>query len=209
MVGKNTLRLALGVLVLGIVPALALGTEHSALGTAYAQTTASYTFVCGTVTGYTAPTATVAGSVTVGGYQIPIAAGTATFSAVPGSAALSAGNDLCLNATLNSTGAITTATVDIGKGATVVNACGVISAFTAPTAAAAGTVTINNLAVPLGEGAALSGTAAATLANGQNVCLNVTAGAGGVASAVTFNTNSVPLAAYAVFTHSRQVEIAF
>lgn len=107
-----------------------------ALGAQTATAQSAGAFPCGRVTAYAAPTATTAGSITLG---------TSRFELAPGSAPereISVGSDLCLEGQRNATGAFTRVTViPMGPGV-----CGNVVAYSAPTATAAGSITLSSAA---------------------------------------------------------------
>jgi|GEM_PF-1966369 len=135
--------------------------------------------LCGTVTAFTAATANAPGSITIGGQTIPIAAGTV----LGGSGQIIIGSNLCLSATLNGAGQIvgpSSVTVNVNATTTL---CGVVTAFTAATASAPGSISIGGVTIPIAPGTVLSGTGLITV--GTNLCLNVTLNSSGQINAST------------------------
>src|SRR6185369_15498339 len=82
-------------------------------GTVTANATTSVS-TCGTVTAYTAASALLPGSLTIGGQTFPIAAGTN----INGSGLVNVGANLCLNATLNGLGQIVLPTTVVSNATT-------------------------------------------------------------------------------------------
>jgi LPXTG-motif cell wall-anchored protein len=113
-----------------LAAALALGLLGSAPALAQAAPSG---YPCGRVNAYTAPTATAAGSITIG---------TTTFDLAPGSAPatpIAVGSELCIHGPRNAAGAFTAFTVSpMGEGI-----CATVVAYTPPTATAAGSITFD------------------------------------------------------------------
>jgi hypothetical protein len=152
--------------------------------TANATTSVS---VCGVVSAYTAATASSPGSITIGGQTFPIAAGTN----IDGSGLITLGTNLCLNATLNGLGQITTPATVTANATTTVNVCGVVSAYTAATASTPGSITIGGQTFPIAAGTNIDGSGLITL--GANLCLNGTVNLAGqlvVPTSVTANATT-------------------
>lgn len=106
---------------------LALGAWPAA-----AQTVTTYP--CGRVTAYTAPTAITPGSITLG---------TSRFELAPGSAPereFAVGSETCIDGERNATGAYTRVTLT----PRALGVCGVVTAYSAPTASAPGSITLTS-----------------------------------------------------------------
>jgi hypothetical protein len=129
--------------------------------------------VCGVVTAYTAATASSAGSLTIGGQTIPIAAGTN----INGSGLIQVGANLCLNGTLNASGQLVPPASVAVDGSLSVSLCGVVSAYTSATASAPGSITIGGQMIPIAAGTSLAGSGFISI--GANLCLNGTLNASG------------------------------
>ena len=137
---------------------------------------------CGVVTAFTAPTATAAGSVTIGGTTFTLAAG----AQVPGGGdparAFVVGPAQCIAGQLNAAGAFTTF-VSSPMGSTF---CGTVLSFTPATATAAGSITLQNgpnaaMSLPVAAGTTLQ-TSQVTGAN----CFTIAANAQGVGQITGF-----------------------
>ncbi|MFN8498643.1 MAG: carboxypeptidase regulatory-like domain-containing protein [Anaerolineae bacterium] len=128
--------------------------------------------VCGVVSAYTAATALTAGSVTIGGQTIPIAAGTT----LTGQDLLTIGSNVCLSGTLNGVGQVSSGGVTANAGGTV-NVCGVVTAFQAATAIVPGSITIGGQTFPIAAGTTLTGQDNVNL--GSSYCLSGTLNASG------------------------------
>ena len=127
--------------------------------------------VCGVVVAYTAATASTPGSITIGGNTFPIAVGTA----IDGSGLITVGANLCLNGTVNAAGQlIPPSTITVNAG-TSLNVCGVVTAYTAATAAAPGSITIGGQTFSIAPGTVLAG----NVQVGANLCLSATINPGG------------------------------
>ena len=138
--------------------------------------------VCGVVSAYTAATASSAGSITIGGQTIPIAAGTT----IDGAGLITLGADLCLNGTLNGSGQLVVPSSVSAAATTSVTVCGVVSAYTSATASSPGSITIGGQSIPIAAGTTIGGAGRITL--GTDLCLNGTLNASGelvVPSSVT------------------------
>lgn len=155
-------------------------------GTVTANAAATTTIsICGTVSAYTAATASAPGSVTIAGQQIPVAAG----AALNGSGLLTTGANVCLNGTANAAGQLQNGTVTANANATV-SVCGVVSAYTAATSTVPGSITIAGQTFPIAAGTTLNG--AANLVAGTNACLQAVLNASGQISSggVTVNASA-------------------
>jgi hypothetical protein len=109
--------------------------------------------VCGVVTGYVAATATVAGSVGLGGTPYAIAPGVS----LSGAGILTTGTSVCLTGTLNSSGQIASGTVTFNGGVQV-TVCGLASLYNAPTSTMPGSLVIAGITFPVAAGATFGGT---------------------------------------------------
>jgi hypothetical protein len=145
------------VLLAAIIAALGLVTLVAPVHRASAQAAAATPpGVCGTVSSFTAATATAAGSIT-----ISTANQNQTFSIAPGtvlgnSAGISATSNVCLQFTLNSAGVITGGQFTANNPVQIV-VCGAVTAYTAATASAAGALTIGGIAFATAPGAGFTG----------------------------------------------------
>jgi hypothetical protein len=125
---------------------------------------------CGTVT-YTPATATLLGTLSVGGVIYPVAFGT-QFTGT----AVTNGSNLCIALTLNSLGQVTAGAAQSNNGTTgsftPIALCGTVTAYTAPTASAVGSITFkvgtNSATYTLAAGSASVGTGTITV--GQDLC---------------------------------------
>lgn len=186
---KRTLIRTISILVLCTSGALGAGAaSFTGLTVVHAQTAAANVQVCGAAGTYTAPTSSAAGSLVVGGITYKIAAG----ETVTGASAATNGAAICLGGTFNSSGALTSVTITTntaaGTPASLV-ICGPVSAYTAATSSAAGTITINGITYPIASGTTIGG---ATVAAGLNVCIKGNVGTGGISTAnATSNSNPV------------------
>ncbi len=141
--------------------------------------------VCGVVSAYTPATALTAGSVTIGGQTIPIAAGTT----LAGQNLLTIGNNVCLNGTLNGAGQVSSGGVTANaSGGTTINVCGDVTNFTAATANAPGSITIGGQTFPIAAGTTLTGQNNIVL--GSPYCLSGTLNANGQLSNGTLTANA-------------------
>jgi Cu-Zn family superoxide dismutase len=116
-------RVLVAALLTVITLTAGIGGPLSGVGSAYADTTASST--CGTVTAYTAATSTTAGSLSL---KIGSATSATTSTIAPGAAwagiPIVVGANICVSATLDTTGALTGGTV---TGATVTPSSGLFT----------------------------------------------------------------------------------
>jgi hypothetical protein len=123
--------------------------------------------ICGPVTAFTAATATTAGTITFSTTNVvatyPILAGVT----LVGQNAVAAGANVCLSGVLDANGNIANGVVTVNSPTTIV-VCGPVTAYTAATASALGSVTIAGIVFPTALGSTFNGTA---LAAGTNVCL--------------------------------------
>jgi hypothetical protein len=138
-------------------------------GEARAQgTVATSVTTCGTVSAYTAATSTSQGSITVGSQTFIIDAGTS----MTNSNLVVNGASICLQAALDASGNVTTPSEVKSDLESFADLCGEISAFTAATQTAAGSITIGGTAYPIATGTMI--TSGTTIATGQNVCIQAT-----------------------------------
>lgn len=121
---------------------------------------------CGTVTGYTAAGALTNGAITVGGVPYVILAG----ANLQGAGLITTNANLCLNASTNLAGLITSGTLTLNV-TTSVNVCGKVTAISASS------ITINGVVYPIAAGAAIDG--ASQITAGVDACLNATLNASG------------------------------
>jgi len=111
--------------------------------------------VCGTVVSYTAATATAPGSININGLPYTIAANTI----LQGSALLTTGANVCLNANVDASGLIHSGTASANAGATAtVHICGTVSAYTAAGLATPGSITIGGQTFAINPNTTLTGT---------------------------------------------------
>lgn len=129
--------------------------------------------VCGVVTAYQAATANAPGSITIGGQTIPIAAG----ATITGNNLITLGSNLCLNATLNGAGQIIVPSSIGAQATTRLNICGVVTAYTAATANAPGSITIGGTVIPIAAGTVIENAGLITV--GSDLCLSATLNAQG------------------------------
>ncbi len=122
--------------------------------------------VCGVVSQYTAATALLPGSITIGGQSFPIAAG----ATISDANLITSGANLCLSATLNGAGQIVAPSNVSANATTTVTVCGVVSAYTAATANAPGSITIGGETFPIAAGTMISDANLITV--GANLCLS-------------------------------------
>ena len=141
---------------------------------------------CGTVGAFVPATTTSTGLLTIAGATFSLALGTAFTGST-----LTVGTDACVTATLNGLGEINGGTVSASGSSTPtgtpISFCGTVSSFTAPTAGAAGSVTLSglnaNVTFAVAAGTTIAGSSAAP-ATGDNICLvGVTNAAGALISA--------------------------
>ncbi|HZU12568.1 MAG TPA: hypothetical protein VFB58_06980 [Chloroflexota bacterium] len=132
-------------------------TANTSCGASSAVATANFTvtspatnlLICGPVTAFTAATTSAAGSVTISGLTVPIAAGTTV------SGTLTTGASACVQFTL--TGGNATAVLAGANLASSTVACGVYAAGTT-----AGTITLGSFTINLGTGASTANLVAGT-----------------------------------------------
>lgn len=138
--------------------------------------------ICGVVTGYVAPTTTLAGSVGIAGTPYPIAVGVS----LTGASLLVTGTNVCLQGTLDASGELTGGTVTFNGGVEV-TVCGLISGYFAASSTMAGSLTIAGISFPIAAGTTITGgTVAAPATLGITVVLN---GQGAVSGGnITANT---------------------
>jgi hypothetical protein len=179
--------LTTAVLALALAPRTGLWTP--------AQAAAAPTLtICGPLVSFAPATASGTGSITVGtgGPALTIAAGT-TLTGVPTST-----SNVCLFATLNSSGQIASGVLTVNPN-TVTQVplllCGAVTAFTAATSSAAGTVTIGGATVPIATGATVSG-----VSMGATICLQPTLNASGQITAATVSSTPTFCGAVTAFT---------
>jgi filamentous hemagglutinin len=156
--------------------------------------------ICGTLTAYTLSTASTAGSITIGGHTYGIAAGVTLSGA--GLLTISANPTLCLQASLNGAGQISTGSLGLTLGGTPsVNVCGMVTAYTAATATADGTITVASNTLAITAGAVFVGVAQPAV--GAGVCLALVVNSSGaiVGGTVVNTSTGIPLSA-AIVTHS-------
>jgi hypothetical protein len=141
------------------------GTVATAVTTAVPTTTT--VAICGPVTLFTAATGTTAGTITFSTTNVvntyPILAGVT----LVGQNAVASGANVCLSGVLDVNGNITNGVITVNSPTTIV-VCGPVTAYTAATASALGSVTIAGIVFPTALGSTFTGTA---LAAGTNVCL--------------------------------------
>ncbi|MCW5853309.1 MAG: carboxypeptidase regulatory-like domain-containing protein [Anaerolineae bacterium] len=159
--------------------------------------------MCGTVTAFTPASANTPGSITIGGQTIPIATGVT----LAGQDQVRVDNTYCVSADLNAQGQIRdgTITAQVGGGSSV-NICGVVTAFQAATANAAGSITIGGQTIVIAPGTVLTGQdvvntgdnyclqggvdASGRITNGE-ITLNVTGRLCGVVDSITGSTITI------------------
>ncbi len=158
--------------------------------------------VCGAVSAYVPATASTAGSITVGGQTYGIAPG----FTISGSSllAIGASQSVCLSATLNGAGQITSGS--IGGNATstpTVDVCGAVTAYTPATATAGGTITVAGRTLVINAGTSFVG--ASQPATGMSVCLTLVVDSTGavLGGTVVNTTGGVPLSATLVVVSGR------
>ena len=182
-IGESTIPIAAGTAIdgAGIVHAGADLCLHGTVNgfgqlTAPSSVSANATttiHVCGVVSAFTSATTSSAGSITIGGQTIPIAAGTG----IDGSGLITLGTDLCLNGTLDGSGHLVVPS-SVSAGATAsLNVCGVVTAYTAATASTPGSITIGGQTIPIAAGTNIDGSGLVTI--GANLCLNGSRNASG------------------------------
>jgi hypothetical protein len=203
VISGQIVPIAVGV-VLGGSTALAANTTLCLSGTtnsagqiilgAVSPTALAPVSVCGTVTAYTLATATTAGSITIGGQTYGIAPGITLSGA--GLLTITANPALCLQATLNGAGQISSGSLGVTLGGTpTVNVCGVVTAFTAATATLGGSITVASNTLVIAAGTVFVGATQPTV--GSGVCLSLVVDSSGaiVGGTVVATTTGVPLSA--------------
>jgi len=133
--------------VLGVALAFAL----VAVGTGPALAASPSEVPCGTVTAYTAPTASVAGSIRLGTRTFVLAAGTSRGDTGPTQIAI--GTNLCVNGQRDAGGTFTGSWLISPLGHAQ---CGQVVAFTPATATTAGSIKIEVVELPVAAGLTLS-----------------------------------------------------
>ncbi|HEX6509620.1 MAG TPA: hypothetical protein VF221_18480 [Chloroflexota bacterium] len=142
--------------------------------------------VCGTLSAYTAPTASSAGSIMLNGQTYLIALGTA----VGGSGALVTGGTYCLTGSLNAGGQLISGTITavvLGP----VNVCGVVTAYTLATSTNAGSITIGGQSYAIAPGVTLTGSALLSSGPNPTLCLQAGLGTSGQISSGSLSTSTV------------------
>jgi hypothetical protein len=139
--------------------------------------------VCGTVTAYAAP-GLLPGLIVIGGQSIPIAVG----ANINGSGLITVGSNLCLNGSLNALAQLQAGTVTLNA-STSVSVCGDVSAYTAATASAPGSITIGGQTFPIAAGTNING--AGLIDVGASLCLDATLnGLGQIVAPATVTANA-------------------
>ncbi len=118
--------------------------------------------ISGTVTGYVAPGANTAGSISINGTTYPILPGTS----LTGTNLVGANGNLALTATVNANGVITAGNISVNNGVPTLSTCGLLSAVSA------NSITINGVTIPIASGTLLNGLTQANV--GANICLTAT-----------------------------------
>ncbi len=166
---RSTLLVLVLVLSLTLVPQLVRSTP------AAAAPAAQMVSICGTVSSYTAATSSGNGTITIGTTRYTILAGT-TFTG-PAAGLVANAAILCFQLTLNSSGQITAGVV---TGPTFTSGtmqiCGVVTAFSAATAGAPGSITIAGQTFTMVTGSVGTGVA---IAIGTSHCIIFTLNAAG------------------------------
>lgn len=143
--------------------------------------------VCGVVSAYTAATATVAGSIAIAGVTYTLPAGTV----LNGGSQIAVGTALCLSGSLNGSGQLTTGTVTSLTVAQI-TICGTVSAYTATTTTAAGSIAIDGITFPIAIGVAVTGSPAVTAGASLGLALGVSTAGQVVNASVTASTCTTP-----------------
>lgn len=180
---RRTLLLILCTAGAGIIVPAAAG-----VSAVHAQTISNSVTVCGAAGTYTAPTASAAGSLIVGGVTYPIATG----QTVSGASLATSGANICVIGTFNTSNQLTSVTITANTGAstpTSILICGPVTNYTAATSSAAGSIMVNGVKIPIASGTTIGG---ATVANGLNVCIKGAIGSGGLSTA-SATSNSPPV----------------
>ncbi|HMZ21935.1 MAG TPA: hypothetical protein PLD20_28640, partial [Blastocatellia bacterium] len=128
--------------------------------TVSADTTA---IICGTVSAFSPATDTASGSIRIAGTTRTIASGTALGGVMVGA-------NVCLNASLNSVGEITSPTTVTVNSNPVPTVCGVLTAYSAATQTTAGNLVIGGIAYAIAPGITLGGES--LIMTGANLCLS-------------------------------------
>jgi hypothetical protein len=176
-VKSRALRFAPSLLLLLVPVILALVSQPGRVQPASAQTgggtavptatTTSVVAICGTVTSFTAATGTTAGTITFTTGNLvttyPILAGVT----LVGQNAITTGASVCLSGLLDVTGNVVSGVITVNAPTTII-VCGPVTAYTAATATALGSVTIAGITFPTALNATFSGT---TIAVGSNLCI--------------------------------------
>jgi hypothetical protein len=145
---------------------------------------------CGTVL-YTPATSSLLGTLAIGGITYPVALGT-QFTGT----AVATGANLCIALTVNALGQVTAGAAQPNNGTTAsftpVELCGTVTAYSAPTASAAGSISIkvgtNTATYALAAGSATVGTG--SVAVGQDLCFVAVLGPNNTAAATAvFSTD--------------------
>jgi hypothetical protein len=134
--------------------------------------------VCGVVTAYLPASALLPGTLMVGPTPLVVAAGTTLHSSV------AVGANLCFDVSLNLLGAVTGATITANVTSTV-TLCGRVTAYTAGTPTAAGSLAINGRTFELAAGSSLP----ASVSLGADVCASLTLNGFGQVTAATVQAN--------------------
>jgi hypothetical protein len=163
-----------GISVLVLLMALVAGfwTPSPAMG-------ATHLRLCGRVDAYVAPTALLAGTLTVGPATLLIAAGTDVSSQVE------VGANLCFDLEIDTAGRITDTTVTANT-TTSVDICGLVNALAAADADSYGSLRINGVDFVLAAGSKLP----VAVRAGANLCLDLTLNAFGQVAGATARANA-------------------
>ena len=143
---------------------------------------------CGTLSGYTAPTATTTGMISFPSASYIVAAGVTVVNAT--SLAATLGGLVCLVGQSNGTQLVSASlTTPVSSTLTV---CGVVTAYTAPTTTTVGSITINGTTLVIAVNAAIS----SAITQNTNVCVVATLNnlQQATALAVSANTTVTPTA---------------
>lgn len=153
---------------------------------ASAQSQPATVTISGQVTAFQAPSSTSAGSITIAGRTLTIDAGTA----ITNQNLIVVGSQIALMATLDSSNNITNPATVMADTATVETVCGMVTAFTAPTATQGGSLTIMGQTFQIEAGAQFTTTSPITV--GSNNCLTLTLDAfGQIVAATQTSTASI------------------
>ncbi|MCI0745877.1 MAG: hypothetical protein L0Y58_10770, partial [Verrucomicrobia subdivision 3 bacterium] len=118
--------------------------------------------VCGGVNSFTPATFQTQGAISIGSSSFAIASGTA----IDGQMMISAGSNMCLTATLNGAGQITSPSAIQVNITSPILACGTVSSFQAATSNSAGFISVGGMNFTIGAGVSTG-----SVAPGANVCL--------------------------------------